>query len=132
MIIYSYYAYKYYMSYDVDLSLATSKQLEKALCERVEQIRLSRNITQQMLAEEASVSLRTIGRLAGGEGVSLDTFIRVLIALGLQQNLQTLLPDPSVRPIERIDIGGTERKRARLNKTIEENIPWSWGDDGDE
>jgi len=41
-----------------------------------------------------------------------DIFIiRVLKALAIQQNLEALLPDPTVRPIERIDIGGGARKR---------------------
>ena len=120
------------MSYKIDFSIATSSQIETALCNRLENIRLSRNITQAQLAKEAGISTRTIGRLEKGEGVSLDTFIRVLAALGIQQNLETLLPDPSVRPIERIGIGGHERKRARPGLKREEPATWSWGDGGTE
>ena len=101
------------MTYKLDFSVATSSQIEAALCGRLESIRLSRNMTQAQLAGEAGVSIRTIGRLEKGEGVSLDTFIRVLTALGIQSSLEALLPDPSVRPIERVGIGGRERKRAR-------------------
>lgn len=118
------------MSYKVDFTVATSDQIEKVLCKRLESIRLSRNITQLQLAEESSISLRTIGRLEKGQGVSVDTFIRVLTALGIQQNLETLLPDPSVRPVERIDIDGSERKRARPGSSVDKPIPWSWGDGG--
>lgn len=116
------------MTYKIDFSIASSAQIEIALGNRIENIRLSRNITQAKLADEAGVALRTISRLEKGQNVSLDTFIRVLIALGIQHNLSGLLPDPSVRPIERVNIGGTERKRARANKLTEENNPWSWGD----
>ena len=83
------------------------------------------------LADEAGVSPRTIGRLEKGQGVSVDTFIRVLMALGIQQNLEALLPDPTVRPIERIDIGGGERKRARPGLSSDERAKWSWGDGED-
>jgi transcriptional regulator with XRE-family HTH domain len=119
---------KQHMSYKIDFSVATSDQIEAALCKRLENIRLSRNITQIQLADEAGVSPRTIGRLEKGQGVSVDTFIRVLTALGIQQNLEALLPDPTVRPIERIDIGGGERKRARPGLSSDERAIWSWGD----
>ncbi len=120
------------MSYKVDFSVATSGQIEAALCKRLEGIRLSRNMTQAQLAEEAGVSLRTIGRIAKGQGISVDTFIRVLSALGIQQNLETLLPDPTVRPIERVRIGGSERRRARPNLSHNASATWSWGDGEDD
>jgi transcriptional regulator with XRE-family HTH domain len=121
------------MSYNIDFFVATSDQIETALCKRLENIRLSRNMTQVQLAKQSGVSTRTIGRLEKGEGVSLDTFIRVLTALGIQQNLEGLLPDPSVRPIERIDIGGVERRRARPDRKADDRVAWSWGDgEGDD
>ncbi len=116
------------MSYKIDFSVATSDQIEAALCKRLENIRLSRNITQIQLADEAGVSPRTIGRLEKGQGVSVDTFLRVMTALGIQQNLEALLPDPTVRPIERVDTGGLERKRARPGLSGDRGATWSWGD----
>jgi len=120
------------MSYNIEFSVATSGQIEAALCKRLESIRLSRNITQAQLAEEAGVSPRTIGRLEKGRGVSVDTFIRIMIALGIQQSLEALLPDPTVRPIERVGIGAGERKRARPTQTSNERPTWSWGDGEDD
>ena len=116
------------MSYNIEFSVATSDQIEAALCKRMESIRLSRNITQEQLADEAGVSPRTIGRLEKGQGVSMDTFIRVMVALRIQQNLEALLPDPTVRPIERIGLDAGERKRARPTKSINVLPNWSWGD----
>lgn len=120
------------MRYEIDFGVATSAQIEGALCKRLARIRLSRNVTQAKLAEEAGVSPRTIGRLEKGAGVSLETFIRVMTALGIQQNLGVLLPDPAVRPIERIDVGGTERKRARPGRVGDGRPVWSWGDGEDQ
>ena len=120
------------MSYNIEFTIATSDQIEAALCKRLESIRLSRNITQAQLAEEAGVSPRTIGRLEKGQGVSMDTFIRIMMALNIQQNLEALLPDPSVRPIERIVMGTAERKRARPTKSIDELPTWSWGNGEDD
>ena len=120
------------MSYKIDFSTATSDQIEAALCKCLESIRLSRNITQAQLAEEAGVSPRTIGRLEKGQGVSMDTFIRIMMALNTQQNLEALLPDPTVRPIERVGMGARERKRARPTKSIDELPTWSWGSGEDD
>ncbi len=120
------------MTYKIDFSIATSEQIEAALCKRLERIRLSRNTTQTQLAEEAGVSPRTIGRLEKGQGVSVDTFIRVMTALGIQQNLEALLPDPTVRPIDRVGFGAGERKRARPIPSSDKRATWSWGDDEDD
>ncbi|MCF8128418.1 MAG: helix-turn-helix domain-containing protein [Deltaproteobacteria bacterium] len=120
------------MAYAIDFSVAASDQIEAVLCKRLESIRLSRNMTQHQLAEEAGVSPRTIGRLEKGQGVSLDTFIRVLIALRIQHNLQSLLPDPAVRPMERVEGRTGERKRARPVPVSHDRTAWSWGDGEDD
>jgi len=120
------------MSYNIEFSIATSGQIEAALCKRLETIRLSRNITQAQLAAEAGVSPRTIGRLEKGQGVSMDTFIRIMMALGIQQSLEALLPDPTVRPIERVGIVAGERKRARPTQSSDQRPTWSWGDSEDD
>jgi hypothetical protein len=51
------------------------------------------------------------------------------MALNLQQNLETLLPDPTIRPIERVNSGGSERKRARPVQPDNEDSTWVWGDE---
>jgi transcriptional regulator with XRE-family HTH domain len=117
------------MTYSIDFTAASSEQIETALGERIERIRLSRNITQQQLADEAGVSLRTVRRLAKGEGVSLDTFIRVLSALRIQTNLKLLLPDPSVSPVERVRTQRSERLRARPDAGATAASGWTWADE---
>lgn len=118
------------MTYKTEFTLASSDQIEAALTARLGQIRLAQNMTQKALAERAGVSLRTIARMEKGEGVSLDTFIRVLTALDLHASLEALLPDPAVRPVDRVRLGGAERKRARAKKRSH-GEPWSWGDGHD-
>jgi len=110
----------------LDYSTASSSQIEADLCQRLARFRLSRNITQAQLADAAGVSPRTIGRMESGEGVSLDTFIRVLMALNIQRRLAAALPDPAVRPVERVASGGTERRRARPGKPPDSHRTWTW------
>jgi transcriptional regulator with XRE-family HTH domain len=118
------------MSYHVDFPLASSRQIEAALCGRLQRIRLARNMTQAQLAREAGVSTRTIRRMENGEGISLDTLIRVMTALGIQSHLESLLPDPAVRPIERVAARARERKRARPSGSSKASSGWTWGDEG--
>lgn len=118
------------MSLSIDYALANSEQIVRDLGARLERIRLSRNLTQAELADEAGVSKRTIMRLERGVGPTLDTFIRVLLALGMSSNLAALLPDADVRPMERVLNRGRERQRARrATPKAKPATPFRWGDE---
>ena len=114
------------MMHNNDFSLASSTGIETALCERIEAIRLSRNMTQTELAKKAGVSRSTLTRLARGDtGISLDSFIRILQALDLHTHLESFLPDPSISPLQRLEKKGKQRQRARPKKT--QSTDWEWG-----
>jgi hypothetical protein len=59
----------------------------------------------------------------------MDTLIRVMMALKLGEHLEHFLPDPSIRPLERVALAGRERQRARPKRHEEEGDEWAWGDD---
>jgi transcriptional regulator with XRE-family HTH domain len=119
------------MNYDIDFSVANSAQIILTLGKRVEKIRLGRNWTREKLADEAGITARTVANLESGNKVTLDTLVRVLIALGVQANLQNLLPDPSIRPMERLRAQSTERRRARQNKA-NPSKEWNWNESEEE
>ena len=115
------------MTHNIDFSTAPSDAVMGALFERIEEIRLSRNVSQAALAKEAGVSRSTMTRLAKGHGISVDSFVRILLALGLADHLAALLPNPSVRPVERVRLDGAERRRASPeNKAAGD---WKWKDE---
>ena len=120
-----------YMTDNMDFHLANSLQISQALGARLASIRLSRNLTQAQVAAEAGVSLRTLRRLEDGDGVTLDGFVRVMMALRLQDHLAALLPDPGVRPIERATRQGRLRQRARAKKASVPASEWAWGSEPD-
>ena len=111
-----------------DFLTRSSAAIAAALCRRLDEIRLSKNISQADLAKQAGVSRSTMTRIADGQSVSLDSFIRVAKALGLADHLAALLPDPGVRPVEMISREGRQRRRARSKPT--QAKPWTWGDEG--
>lgn len=111
----------------------SAEQIEINLCKQLETFRLTRNVSQADLAAQAGVSRRTITRLERGDGVSLETFIRVMKALGLASNFETLIPRQTIQPIDRVKENRTVRKRAskKKSKTTESDptTPWTWGDE---
>ncbi|MFT6101473.1 MAG: transcriptional regulator with XRE-family HTH domain [Arenicella sp.] len=126
------------MAHYHDFKTASSQQSIQALGHQLEQMRLSENLSQSAVASEAGVSRRTITRMEAGETVSLDTFIRVLKVYDIADRLATLFPTHSVRPIERVKLGGKQRKRASsVNRSIKSSAvasdqePWSWDDNAD-
>lgn len=118
------------MAHIIDFSVSSSATIAAALCKRLEEIRLSKNISQAILAEQAGVSRRTLTRMADGETISLDSFIRIIKALGLADHLEALLPNPSVRPVELAAHAGQHRRRATGKRKT--TAPWSWGDEEDD
>ncbi|MFN3805931.1 helix-turn-helix domain-containing protein [Asticcacaulis sp.] len=118
------------MSIKMDDDFETVRRVEAQLGERLARLRLSRNLTRAQLAKESGASSRTLARLEAGQGGSLDTFIRVLLALKIEPHLLGALPDPTVRPIERVKLQGRERKRARpVQSETRPASEWAWGDD---
>ena len=126
------------MMRNMEFESASSEATEDFLSERLDAIRLSRNLTQSSLAREAGVSRSTITRLAQpGKGISLDSFIRILKALGLEAQLQALLPDPTQSPLQRLAKPEKPRQRARsttTQKTAVDNVTtdgrgWTWSEE---
>jgi len=98
------------------MSVFTSDKHIVILGEQLERNRLMQNIPQTELAQLAGISARTLRRIESGEGASMDSFIRVLMALKIDGNLSVLIPDSTVRPMERTRPSKAERVRASKSR----------------
>lgn len=124
------------MALNADVSLASSDQIEVALYEQIASYRLENNISQKQLADEAGVSVRTIKRMESGKGISVDTLVRVLKALNLAENIDLLIPESGIRPLDRVDeqpssaepASPSARQRARPQKKQKIVEPWTWNE----
>lgn len=96
---------------------------------RVASQRLSHNIAQARLAQDAGVSVSSVKRLEAGGNSSLDTLLRVLQVLGLADRFTDMLPQADVRPVERVQHGGHERQRASDRAPAAKASDWAWGED---
>lgn len=102
------------------------------LGERVAQLRLSKNLTQAALAEQAGVSKRTLERLESGEvAVQLSGLVRVCRALGLAENWDALIPAVGPGPMELLKRRGRRRQRASGSRIEEPPTAgkWTWGEE---
>ena len=114
----------------IDYTLAAPTQIAADLGRRLERLRLARNERRADLAEAAGVSTRTLARLETSGRATVETLVRVMSALGLHEPLSSLLPEPTLRPIERVDTGGRPRQRARPKpKSRKGTANWTWGDE---
>jgi len=112
----------------MDYSLSPPTLVAKDLGQRLERLRLSRNLRRTDLASAAGLSVGTLARLETTGRATLESLVRVMTALKLSDHLEFLLPDATLRPIERADTGGRQRRRARPAK-VEPTQPWSWAKD---
>ena len=108
---------------------STSRQLQVEIGSRLARLRLSRNVTQSMLAKDAGIGLRTLRRLETGESSTIDTFLRIALALDLGDAVLGAIPTGRIRPIERVSRTRSERRRARPPPREDRDTTWTWGDD---
>lgn len=111
----------------------TDEALLKLIGERLAQLRLAKNLTQQQLAEQAGLGLRTVQRLELGEAATqLSGFVRVCRVLGVVERIDALLPEQPASPIaqlKQLKRYGRQRKRASTRKvTVHEPKKWTWGE----
>jgi transcriptional regulator with XRE-family HTH domain len=96
---------------------------------RLAQRRLELQLTQEILAEQAGISKRTVERIEAGATAQMSTFIRLLRALDLLDRLETLVPEAGPRPMDLVKLKGKARKRASGKRKVTEAGPWQWGDE---
>lgn len=110
----------------------TDEALLKALGERLAGLRLAHNLTQQKLAEQAGLGLRTVQRLeSGAAATQLSGLLRVCRVLGLVEQLDTLIPEPAPSPMAQLKLQGSQRRRASGRRaTARTPKKWTWGEPG--
>jgi transcriptional regulator with XRE-family HTH domain len=97
----------------VTLAQLTDSELIAEIGDRIRRYRLQQNLKQEDLARNAGISPRTVRNREGGGDVRLSTMIAVLRALGRTDAVDAFLPHPRVSPMELLEAGGSERRRAR-------------------
>ena len=111
-----------------DLDQRTDEAILAELGARLSSVRLSRDLTQAQLAQDAGVSKRTVERLEAGQSGQLTSFIRILRTLQLLDGLELLLPPPQPGPMDLLRRAGKRPQRA-TGRSAPSGEPWSWADE---
>lgn len=122
----------------------------KELGGRIARYRLHRGLSQDTLAHEAGLSLNPVRRIERGESVQTASLLRVLRVLGLLDNLDVIVPEPTISPMRLLKQQGNERQRAPRQSNRpgakaaavgsgaashpdspnrKTKQPWTWGDE---
>ena len=109
----------------IDASLQ-EKAILKEISGRVKQCRIASRLTQEELAEQSMVSISTIRRFESGYDISFSKLIHLLKALGLEKNLELLVPDYEKRPSYHL---AHEKMPKRVKKSVKKKADWKWGDE---
>lgn len=95
-------------------------EIATELGKRLQQHRLQQNKTQAQLAKHIGVSTPTISNLENGKNSSLETFIHVIVALGLTKELETLFI-PNTLTIAQLE--QLHRQPTRQRASSPRNLP---------
>ena len=83
---------------------------------RLKEYRLKKRFTQQELASQAGISIFSIAQIERGRAVSINILLPVLRTLRLLNNLELLLPEIGLSPVELLNLKGKIPKRIRVKK----------------
>jgi len=93
---------------------------------RLKQTRINANLTQVQLGDIIGKSRTAIERAEKGK-CNLNTFVSILVALDVDEQLELFLPEPAPSPVLLAKAKGKQRKRASSGKTQskqEDNLEW--------
>lgn len=90
----------------------TNTAIAAELGNRLERLRLERNISQQSLAKEIGITPKSYRQLVAGGG-KLENMIAALRALGVLDHLDNFLPETPPSPLAQLKLRGRNRQRAR-------------------
>ena len=109
-------------------TLSDAAVLEE-LGQRIARYRLNRNMTQGALATESGVSTPTVQRLESGQSTQASNLIRILRTLHLLENLDALVPEPAISPLQQARMQGKTRQRASSPRKRQPAARWTWDTD---
>lgn len=89
----------------------TDSAIAAEIGQRIEQMRLEQNLTQQQIADEIGLSRLSYRKLVHGAG-KFQNIIAVLRVLGRLDLVEGFVPQTAFSPIQQLKLRGKQRRRA--------------------
>jgi transcriptional regulator with XRE-family HTH domain len=100
----------------MDWNSLSNTALVQEIGNRIRDYRIYKRFTQKELSEQAGVSIFTIAQVEKGNPVSISMLLPILRVLRLLDNLEFLLPEIGISPIELLKLKGNKPQRIRQAK----------------
>jgi transcriptional regulator with XRE-family HTH domain len=101
----------------INWDVLSNGDILKEIGKRIKDYRFGQKLTQRELSEQAGISLFTVAQMERGKSVSFNNLLAVLRILKLLDNLETLLPEICVSPVELLKLKGKTPQRIRKSKS---------------
>lgn len=86
----------------MDFILNTPTDIAKGIAERMVRVRKRKKITQKVLASRSNVSYATLRKFEKTGQISLESFIKLTMELGMTNELEALFTTPVYTSIEEV------------------------------
>ena len=96
----------------LDFGLASEREIREELSNRLRAQRLAQGLGQADLAKAAGIGVATLRRLEAGQGGTLENFLRIVMALGLVDELADLFT-LKLRSIAQMEQAAAQQTRQR-------------------
>jgi transcriptional regulator with XRE-family HTH domain len=100
----------------MDWNSLSNAAIIQEIGKRIKEYRLKKRFTQNELADRAGISVFTVAQIEKGHPVSISMLLSVLRVLRLLDNLEMLLPEIGISPIELMKLKGKTPKRIKPAK----------------
>ena len=100
----------------MDWNGLSNSAIVQEMGKRLKEYRLKKKYTQQELAEQAGISIFSVAQIERGSPVSISILLPVLRVLRLLENLELLLPEIGLSPVELLKLRGKTPQRVRPKK----------------
>lgn len=101
------------LGYTMKFSSMSDLEIVRELGRRIQALRLRQNSTQQSLASSACLSRKAVSGIENGSsGTKLATMVAVMRELGVLDELDAFLPEPTISPIQVAKAESKRRQRA--------------------
>ena len=94
----------------------TNNRIDTIIGQRIKQLRLDYNITQKELATTTGLSRVSISKIENGMGVNLSSLIEIMRGLRILENIDQVIPEKEISPIELIKLKNKSTKKRASSK----------------
>lgn len=106
-----------------------SKAYFLEITRKITRYRIESSVTQKDLSISTGLSLRSIQRFEAGNDISLENFLKILVALDLADPLYNSIPDLDKRPSVLLDREKSKLKKRAHKVKKSSNTTFKWGDE---